>query len=256
MKTTTRLKNFARNPAETITEAVRWRTFAKAEPGLAASMERVRAEGLTYLGLTPLRELAEAVLDVERHGLAGRIVEAGTALGGSAIVIAKAKAQNRPLDVYDAFGMIPPPGDNDGEDVHQRYEEIAAGRSQGLAGSGTYYGYRDDLLREVSESFLRHKVDPEANKVSLIKGLYEDTLAEPIEEPVALAHVDCDWYDSVMTCLLALEAAVVPGGRIVLDDYFHWSGARRAVDAWMQGRAGWTTEHRSRLHLVRTREES
>ena len=39
----------------------------------------------------------------------GIFVEAGCALGGSTIVIAHAKEQERPLRVYDVFDMIPPP---------------------------------------------------------------------------------------------------------------------------------------------------
>ena len=49
------------------------------------------------------------------------------------------------MKVYDVFGMIPPPGEKDGADVHQRYATIAGGASKGIGGE-TYYGYRDDLL--------------------------------------------------------------------------------------------------------------
>jgi asparagine synthase (glutamine-hydrolysing) len=38
----------------------------------------------------------------------------------------------------------------------------------------------------------------------------------------------------------------------VLDDYQSWSGCRRAVDEYFAGRDGFTLEHRSRLHVVRT----
>ena len=54
------------------------------------------------------------------------------------------------MKVYDVFGMIPPPGERDGADVHQRYATIAAGASKGIGGE-TYYGYRDDLLAEVTD---------------------------------------------------------------------------------------------------------
>ena len=48
------------------------------------------------------------------------------------------------MKVYDVFGMIPPPGEHDGADVHERYAKIAAGDARGVGGE-TYYGYRDDL---------------------------------------------------------------------------------------------------------------
>ena len=87
-------------------------------------------------------------------GLPGLVIEAGTARGGSAIVMAAAKAPERPMKVYDVFGMIPPPTEQDGPDVHARYEKITAGEAKGVGGD-TYYGYRDDLYHEVTESFAR-----------------------------------------------------------------------------------------------------
>ena len=71
------------------------------------------------------------MLESSARELPGLIVEAGTARGGSAIVMAAAKAPERPMKVYDVFGMIPPPTEHDGADVHERYEKIAGGRGQG-----------------------------------------------------------------------------------------------------------------------------
>ena len=42
--------------------------------------------------------------------------------------------------------------------------------------------------------------------------------------------MDCDWYDSVLLCLRKFYDAVVPGGAVVLDDYGHWSGCRKAFE--------------------------
>jgi asparagine synthase (glutamine-hydrolysing) len=218
-------------------------------PEVEATIARVGEEHLTYLEPVALRELAAAVRDVEDAGLPGMLVEAGTALGGSAIVMAAAKGPARPLAVYDVFGMIPAPGEGDGADVHARYAAIAGGRAEGLGGD-TYYGYRDDLLGEVTASFARLGVPADEHAVTLVPGLFEDTIA--IEEPVALAHLDGDWYASTMTCLNRIAPQLVPGGRIVLDDYRSWSGCRRAVDEFFAGRDGFALEHRSRLHVVRT----
>jgi asparagine synthase (glutamine-hydrolysing) len=44
---------------------------------------------------------------------------------------------------------------------------------------------------------------------------------------------------------------VVSGGRIVLDDYFQWSGCRAAVDEYFSGRDEFRLERRSKLHVVR-----
>jgi hypothetical protein len=226
--------------------------LAQASYGLPENVERTiaraREEHLTYLKPNNLRELASVALDVEADGLPGLLIEAGTARGGSAIVMAAAKAAERPMKVYDVFGMIPPPTERDGADVHARYEQIAAGQAEGVGGE-TYYGYRDDLLAEVTQSFSRLGVPVDEHNVELIQGLFEDTIE--LDEPVAFAHLDGDWYESTMTCLTRIAPLLVPGGRIVLDDYYKWSGCRAAVDEYFGGRDGFRLEQRARLHVIR-----
>ena len=216
--------------------------------GLASVIERVLDERLTYLTPANLAALAKLVLIIERQGLEGLLIEAGTALGGSAIVMASAKAPERRMKVYDVFGMIPEPSERDGEDVLRRYEKIAGGRSQGIRGD-VYYGYRDDLLAEVTASFARHGVPPHESSVDLVQGLFEATI--DLAEPVALAHLDGDWYDSTMVCLERIAPLLVPGGRLVLDDYYHWSGSREATNDYFAGRKGFRLEYRAKLHVVR-----
>jgi hypothetical protein len=153
------------------------------------------------------------------------------------------------MKIYDVFGMIPPPSAQDGDDVHERYAKITAGEARGPGGE-TYYGYRADLYDEVRASFARLGVPTEERHIELIKGLFEDTI--DLDEPVAIAHLDGDWYESTMTCLERIAPLVVSGGRIVLDDYYAWSGCRRAVDEYFSGREGFRLEHGARLHVVRT----
>lgn len=189
----------------------------------------VRAAGLTYCGPPKLETLATAVAMVNGARVPGRFIEAGVALGGSAIVLAKLKGERR-LDLYDVFGMIPPPSDRDGEDAHKRYAEIAAGRSPGLAGN-KYYGYISDLQSKVEENLAAYGIDLVRDQVFLVPGLFEYTLWP--EEPVALAHIDCDWYDSVTVCIKRIAPKLAAGAIVVFDDYSSYSGCRKAVDEWL-----------------------
>lgn len=210
---------------------------AAAPPFLAGSSQdwsaasrliaEVRAARLTYCGPPKLETLAAAGLRVRRDGVAGIFLEAGVALGGSAIVLGRLKPPGVPLVLYDVFAMIPPPGDMDGADAHARYADIKAGRSEGLGGD-LYYGYRDGLLDAVKANFKRFSIDPETEGIRFVKGLFEDTLV--LDAPVALAHIDCDWYDSVRVCIDRIVPRLSPGGFIVFDDYSSYSGCRRAVD--------------------------
>jgi asparagine synthase (glutamine-hydrolysing) len=210
--------------------------------------DRVRDQNLTYLEREALVGLFDAARRIERARVPGRIVEAGTALGGSAVVLAAAKSPARPLDLFDVFGLIPPPSDRDGEDVHARYQDITSGKSSGI-GADTYYGYQDDLITKVAATLARLGYPPESNGIRLIKGLYEDTLHP--EGPIALAHIDCDWYDSVTVCLERICPLVPPGGVLVIDDYLAWSGCRTATDDYFRGRDGWRFEENARLHVVK-----
>lgn len=217
-------------------------------PQVHAVIEQARKEHLTYLREPNLCDLAALVRGLDANGVPGLVIEAGTARGGSAIVMAAAKDPARPMKVYDVFGMIPPPTDRDGEDVHARYDKITRGEATGVGGD-RYYGYRDDLYEEVLASFERLGVPAAENQVELVKGLFEDTI--DLDEPVAFAHLDGDWYESTMTCLQRIAPLVSPGGRIVLDDYYAWSGCRTAVDEYFADNDDFRLEFRAKVHAVR-----
>ena len=212
-------------------------------------IEKVDREGLSYLGREALSELALAVAEVERHDVPGVLIETGCALGGSGIVITAAKNAARDLYIYDVFGMIPPPSEKDGQDIHARYQEIVEGKSEGLGGK-EYYGYQANLLDTVTKSFRDFGWEAEANHVHFVKGLYEDTLV--VDSPVAFAHIDCDWYESVMTCLERIEPRLSRRGVLVIDDYYAWSGCTKAVDEYFAGRKDeFLFAKKSRLHITR-----
>jgi len=248
VSTVSTIRTMATNPQRVMLELMRARRLKRAHPNVAATIERVRRDGLTYLQPVHLWGLVGALIDLDDRGVDGAVVETGTALGGSAILLATARRRPRHMLVFDAFGMIPPPSEHDGEDVHHRYDEIVAGKSTGIAGD-TYYGYRNDLLQEVTGSFERYGVPPATSSVTLVPGLFEESLH--VDEPVALVHIDCDWYDSVMVSLERIVPHVVPGGRLVIDDYWTWSGCRRAVNDFLRGRDDLAVERRLRLHLVK-----
>ncbi len=198
-------------------------------------IKSIRAKKLTYLSDTKLASIIKTCGQIEEQGIEGLFLEAGCALGGSAILIASIKRQQRPLRIYDVFDMIPPPTQEDTQDVVERYEAIRQGKSVGIDGD-TYYGYIDNLYDVVQKNLTDFSIDCVENKVSLIKGLVQDTLI--VDQPVAFAHIDVDWYEPVITCLERIFPALVVGGSIILDDYEDWSGCRKATDEYLQRVAG------------------
>lgn len=215
----------------------------------ARAIRQVVDQNLTYLDTFSLTELHDSVARLEKDRGQGILIEAGCALGGSALVIAASKTASRELYVYDVFGMIPPPSERDGEDVHQRYDVIASGGSDGIGGD-TYYGYRGNLLETVQMTFAEFGYPVLDNNIHLVQGLFEDTLV--VTEPVALAHIDGDWYDSVFVCLQRIVPMLVRDGTLIIDDYDDWSGCRAAVDDYFAGKQDqFEFVTKARLHIIR-----
>jgi hypothetical protein len=222
----------------------RWRALTASRV-----VREVRKRHLTYLGYDALADLERAVRRVEAAGVPGIIVEAGCALGGSTVVLGSVKRPDRTLRAYDVFGLIPPPSDADGADIHARYRTVVQGEACGIAGD-KYYGYQDDLRDKVANTLRSFGLDLEACRIELVQGLFQDTLR--IDGPVALAHIDADWYESVKTCVERIAPHLSPGGVLVIDDYGHWSGCRKAVDEYFADkRDRYDFVHRARLHIVR-----
>lgn len=205
-----------------------------------SSMERsllleIKNKRLTYLADMKLYHIVEVCSQLKTEGKSGLFIEAGCALGGSAVLIAKQKPKDASLNVYDVFGMIPPPTAEDPKEVHERYRIISEGKSAGIKGD-RYYGYELDLYERVKKTFEAFEIDMEKERVNLIKGLVQDTME--ITEPVAFAHVDVDWYDPVKTCLERIFPHLIIGGSIILDDYHDWGGCRKATDEFLKTIAG------------------
>lgn len=218
-----------------------------AAPKRRSTMDRVRGANLTYLGLPALVDLERCV----REAPAGDLIECGVALGGSGIVLASLVAEGQQFHGYDVFGMIPSPGPEDPPEVHDRYQVIAAGESDGIGGD-TYYGYRDNLYSEVAENFAAHGHPVDGLRVQLHRGLFQDMLGP--ERPVAVAHLDCDWYEAVALCLARIRPFVVPGGFVVCDDYYDWGGAMKAVDEFTEVNADFTPADFGTGHLILRRD--
>lgn len=193
-------------------------------------IHKVRAQKLTYLSNKKLVSLVKTCQEIEQQQLPGIYIEAGCALGGSSILIGKAKEGKRPFYIYDVFGMIPPPTPDDTPDVLARYEIIRSGQAAGIKGD-KYYGYEANLYNLVHQNLRRFNLDYQKEQIFLIKGLLQDTMHP--NEAVAFAHIDVDWYEPVKVSLERIFPHLVTGGSMILDDYHDWGGCRKATDEYL-----------------------
>lgn len=218
-------------------------------PEVSRVLMHVTSRRLTMIEVHNLIEMCEVVGDLRERGVEGSFLETGTAMGGSAILLTAAKEPDRELVVYDVFGLIPPPTEEDGADVHERYATIARGEAQGMAGD-EYYGYQEDLLGKVTAAFAAAGYPVGDHHVRLLQGLFEDTLHP--DGPVAFAHLDGDWYESTMVSLERVVPHVSVGGVLLIDDYNSWSGCAKAVDEFFADRDDFERVEGGKLRLVRT----
>ena len=67
-----------------------------------------------------------------------------------------------------------------------------------------------------------------------VKGDVLETLDHMRESPLCLSvlRLDTDWYESTLRELQILYPKLSIGGALLIDDYGHWEGARKAVDEY------------------------
>ncbi len=74
---------------------------------------------------------------------------------------------------------------------------------------------------------------PKSN-FTLIKSDVSETLLKVLPTNIALLRLNTDWYESSLAELEILYPLVVRKGIIIIDDYGHWSGAKQAVDDYLE----------------------
>lgn len=198
-------------------------------------VKNVKDARLTYLSYNKFAQIVKTIEGLKRNNVDGVYIEAGCALGGSAIVISKLKPREKYFFVYDVFEMIPTPTKDDPADVVERYDTIVQGKSKGIGGD-VYYGYMSDLYKVVQENFVRFNINIAQEHVNLVKGLLQDTMV--LSGPVAFAHIDVDWYEPVKVSLERIAPMLTVGGSIILDDYYDWGGCRKATDEFLENVPG------------------
>ena len=199
---------------------------------LSARARSVIKNRLTYLAPQRLRVLERCVKRLDQEGIPGNFIECGVALGGSAILLSSLLSPQRSFHGYDVFETIPAPGPKDGPDAHKRYQVIKTGASTGIGGE-QYYGYLPNLRDVVVGNFSKFGLTVDNQRISLHRGLFEDTLQLAAGTQIALAHIDCDWHDPVRLCLERIYEHLAVGGYMILDDYNDYRGCRAATDGFL-----------------------
>jgi hypothetical protein len=65
-------------------------------------------------------------------------------------------------------------------------------------------------------------------------GRVEKTIPRSALERIAILRLDTDWYESMRQELEHLYDRITSDGLLILDDYGHFAGARKAVDEFIE----------------------
>lgn len=187
-----------------------------------------RVSPYTMTSLERRASLLGAVDHLVRHRIAGDIVECGVWRGGSMMAIALALIArgdtSRHLYLYDTFEGMSEPTEHD---------KALSGE---LAKTQLDRTERDHPLWAVAsledvKANLAATGYP-AERIHYVRGKVEDTIPGTLPGRIALLRLDTDWYESTRHELQHLYPLLAKNGVLVIDDYGHWQGARRAVDEY------------------------
>ncbi len=189
----------------------------------------------TMVSYRRLANVYELCLRAALERVGGAFVECGVWKGGAAAVmacLAREEGARRRTWLFDSFEGLPEPSAEDGAEARRYSGGRDGGKLQPI-------GKCAASVEEV-ERFLFSDLEFDPALVSLRKGWFQDTLPAARAEigPIALLRLDGDWYESNRVCLENLYDGVVPGGFVILDDYFHWEGCRRATDEFLAKSGG------------------
>ena len=202
-------------PNETI------KIYEEVEPYTATSLERVNA-------------LLQSVVYITENNIDGEIVECGVWKGGSCMAVAiklmELEQKTREIWLYDTFEGMTEPTNHDIEiETGKKGKELL----DGIDKNTDKYNMWAYAPKEVVINNMKKTCYPTDN-IKYIAGNVEKTLKERKPKKIALLRLDTDWYESTKAELEELYPHVENGGIIIIDDYGHFEGAKRAVDEYFE----------------------
>jgi O-methyltransferase len=167
--------------------------------------------------------LFDGLEHVRRNHVPGDIVECGTWKGGNilgCLEYLQSFRMAKTVWLYDTFRGMPPVGEHD-VDLHGKSGRVWEGDCRAS-------------LEEVKRILSRSEYPQE--RIRYVEGDVTRTLRLKghVPESIALLRLDTDWYASTRVELDTLYPALANRGVLIIDDYGHWQGARRATDEYFE----------------------
>jgi O-methyltransferase len=167
------------------------------------------------------------------NNIDGDFVECGVWRGGSSMLVAKMLSTrnltDRKIYLFDTFeGMSEPTKDDvdfRGESAFELLDENQQDKEMSVWALAEF---------GVAQNNMKLTNFPMEN-ILFVKGMVENTLPGSIpDKNIALLRLDTDWYESTKHELTHLFPIIETNGIIIIDDYGHWEGCRKAVDDYFR----------------------
>ena len=196
-----------------------------------AQLETIRqVQPFTMTSPERILALCNAVQYVVENQIQGSFVECGVWRGGSIAAAARTLQRlgdvDRDLWLYDTFEGMSEPTDQDVDCWGYDAETLLTEQDRSDAKSVWCVSALQEVKNVMAETSYP------ANRVNYVEGRVEETLPGNKPEKIALLRLDTDWYESTKCELEELFPRLQPGGVLIIDDYGHWQGCRKAVDEY------------------------
>jgi O-methyltransferase len=169
----------------------------------------------------------------------GAIIECGTWKGGMSAALVEVGGPARKYYFFDSFEGLPSAEPIDGQSAIDYQADTS---------NPEYFdncrASMDDIKAALSLT------NCPASQITIIPGFFEQSFKGFEPPQTAVLRLDADWYSSTILCLEKFWNHVLPGGLILIDDYYAWDGCARAVHEFLttmratervqQGRIGGT----------------
>ena len=195
--------------------------YQSIEPYTMTTLERVYA-------------LKTAVQYVVNNNISGSYVECGVWKGGSCMMIANTLMQLNALSeeiwLYDTFsGMTNPTNEDIEIETNLKGMELLDNINKSTDKLNMWaYAPKDIVIKNMESTGFP------TDKIKYIQGKVEETLIKHRPSKIALLRLDTDWYQSTKKELEDLYPLLVNGGVLIIDDYGHFEGAKKAVDEYFK----------------------
>lgn len=190
-----------------------------------------RVKDYTMTSPERIVSLIRAVQYIVNNNIPGEIVECGVWKGGSMMAVAMTllsmNAADKNLYLFDTYEGMTDPGNIDISCRGDKATELLRKTKK----DEEAYIWAYSPLEKVKSNVLN--VGYDAQKIHFIKGKVEETIPDKSPAMISLLRLDTDWYESTQHELTHLYPRLTPGGIIIIDDYGHWQGAKRAMDEYI-----------------------